>query len=640
MSSESSDAPQRGYSKSHKELESVVIRFAGDSGDGMQLTGTQFTKTSAVFGNDISTLPDYPAEIRAPIGTLAGVSGYQIHFSSYEIFTPGDQPNVLVAMNPAALKTNLMDLELGGILVVNSDAFTEENLKMAGYTTHPLRDVSIKKYRVFEIPITTLNNKALEKSTLTKREIERCKNFFALGLMYWMFDRPLDTTVKWIRDKFGKKPEIAQANEMALKGGYHYGETTEIFDVTFGVPRAKLAPGKYRHITGNEAMALGLVTAAHLAGKELYYGTYPITPASDILHELAKLKDFGVKCFQAEDEIAAIGAAIGSAFAGGMAVTGTSGPGLCLKSEALNLAVMTELPLVVINVQRGGPSTGLPTKTEQGDLLQALFGRNGESPVVVLAPAMAGDCFHIAIEAFRLAIRYMTPVIILSDGYLANGAEPWLIPDIAQLPKIEVNYFTKKEGFFPYLRDTKTLARPWAIPGTPGLEHRIGGLEKSDVTGTVSYDPHNHEKMVRLRAEKVARVADDIPDLKVTGNKEGELLILGWGETYGAITVAAENLRKMGFSVSNAHLRYLNPFPKNLKTILQNFKKVLVPELNLGQLALLLRGKFLKDIITFSKVQGKPFMVQEIVSEALKYITATQLSPRPVLREEKMATSP
>lgn len=607
--------------KQRKELTDVVIRFVGDSGDGMQLTGTQFTKTSAVLGNDISTLPDYPAEIRAPAGSLAGVSGYQIHFSSHEIYTPGDAPGVLVAMNPAALKTNLGDIEKGGIVVVNSDAFTDENLKLAGYSSHPLQDGSLNSFRVYQVPITMMTTKALEATGLSKKEVERSKNFFALGLVYWMFDRPIDVTLKWIEEKFSKRPEIGEANRKALLAGYHYGETTEIFDVHYHIGPARLKAGKYRHMTGNEATALGLVTAAEKAGTPLFYASYPITPASDILHELSKLKTFGIKCFQAEDEIAAMGAAIGAAFAGGLAVTGTSGPGLCLKSEAINLAVMTELPVVILDVQRGGPSTGLPTKTEQGDLLQALFGRNGESPVPVIAPATPGDCFHMAYEAFRLAVKYMTPVIFLSDGYLANGAEPWLIPDLNQLKPIEVKYWTEKEGFFPYLRDKQTLARPWAIPGTPGLEHRIGGLEKAEIRGNVSYDPLNHERMVHLRAEKVARIAEDIPDLTVHGDLSGELLIVGWGETFGAITVAVDRLRAMGYSVSSTHFRYLNPFPKNTGDILKRFEKVLIPELNLGQLALLLRGRYLVDCQSLTKVQGKPFAIQEIVTGALKLVS-------------------
>jgi len=609
-----------GKGKKRVELSHAVVRFAGDSGDGMQLTGTQFTKTSAVLGNDISTFPDFPAEIRAPAGSLAGVSGYQVHFSQNEIYTPGDAPNILVAMNPAALKANIRDIEKSGVVIVNSDAFTEENLKLAAYKDNPLKDGSLASYRVFEIPVTTLTHKSLESLGLTKKEMDRCKNFFCLGLMYWMFDRPMDTSVKWIQQKFGKKPQVAAANEAAMKAGYNYGDTAEIFDVNYHVAPAQLPKGEYRHITGNEATALGLVAASQLAGKPLFYGSYPITPASDILHELSKLKNFGIKCFQAEDEIAAMGATIGSAFAGGLAVTGTSGPGLCLKSEAINLAIMTELPMVIVNVQRGGPSTGLPTKTEQSDLLQAMFGRNGESPIPIVAPATPGDGFHMAVEAFRIALKYMTPVIYLSDGYIANGAEPWPIPDLSQLQPIKISYMTEKEGFFPYLRDQQTLARPWAIPGTPGLEHRIGGLEKADVTGNVSYDGLNHEKMVHLRAEKVQRIANDIPDLKPHGEAEGDLLFVGWGDTYGPITVAVDDLRKQGYKVGSVHLRYINPFPKNLGDVMARYKKVIIPELNMGQLALLIRAKYLVDAQSLTKVQGKPFGVQEIVSAAKDFL--------------------
>lgn len=609
-----------GHGKKRVELSHAVVRFAGDSGDGMQLTGTQFTKTSAVLGNDISTFPDYPAEIRAPAGSLAGVSGYQVHFSTNEIFTPGDSPNILVAMNPAALRANIRDIDAGGVVLVNADAFTEENLKLAGYAENPLKDGSLANYRVFEMPVTTLTHKALESLGITRKEMDRCKNFFCLGLMYWMFDRPMDTSIKWIQQKFGKKPQVAAANEAAMKAGYNYGETAEIFDIHYSVAPAQLPKGEYRHITGNEATALGLVAASQLAGKSLFYGSYPITPASDILHELSKLKNFGIKCFQAEDEISAMGATIGSAFAGGLAVTGTSGPGLCLKSEAINLAIMTELPMVIVNVQRGGPSTGLPTKTEQSDLLQAMFGRNGESPIPVVAPATPGDGFHMAIEAFRIAIKYMTPVIYLSDGYIANGAEPWPIPDLTKLEPISVNYATEKEGFFPYLRDKETLSRPWAIPGTPGLEHRIGGLEKADVTGNVSYDGLNHEKMVHLRAEKVARIAQDIPLLKPHGDPEGELLLIGWGDTFGPITVAVDELKKQGYNVGSIHLRYINPFPSNLLEVMKKYKKIIIPELNMGQLALLIRAKFLVDAESLTKVQGKPFAVQEIVKAAKNYL--------------------
>ncbi len=601
--------------KEKKDLQEVTIRFAGDSGDGMQVTGTQFTNTSAVFGNDISTLPDFPAEIRAPAGSLPGVSGFQLHFSSRDIRTPGDEPNVLVAMNPAALRVNLADLESGGILIVNSDAFSANNLKKAGYTGNPIEDGSLSGYRLFSLPITSLNANALTETTLAKKEIDRCKNFFALGILYWLYDRPMKVTLDWIDMRFKKSPEIAKANALSLKAGYYYGETTELFTTHYRVEKAKLAPGKYRNITGNEATAIGLITASQLAGRPLFYASYPITPASDILHELSKHQNFGVKSFQAEDEIAAMGAAIGASFSGYLGLTGTSGPGLCLKSEGLNLAVMTELPVVVVDVQRGGPSTGLPTKTEQADLLQAMYGRNSESPVAIVAPSTPSDCFTMAIEAWRIAIKYMTPVLYLSDGYLANGSEPWQIPIVENLPKIEVNFRTDPEGFFPYSRDEQTLARPWAIPGTPGLEHRIGGLEKQNITGNVSYDPENHDLMVRLRAEKIARIANDIPDIEVLGEREGEVLVVGWGGTYGALTAAVEECRGRNLSVSSIHLRHLNPFPKNLGDILGRFEKILIPELNLGQLALLLRAKFLVPAISFTKVKGKPFKISEIIDQ-------------------------
>ena len=603
-----------------EELDAVTIRFAGDSGDGMQLTGTQFTATSAIIGNDISTLPDFPAEIRAPAGSLPGVSGYQLNFSSHDIRTPGDEPNVLVAMNPAALKMNLKDLEPGGILVVNTDAFVESNLRKASYETNPLEDGSLSGYRVFKLPITSLTMGALEEAKLPHKQMERCKNFYALGLMYWLFDRPLEPTLKWIDQKFSKMPEVALANKLAVKAGYNYAETTEIFTTHYRVAKSDIKPGKYRNITGNEATAIGFIAASQLAGRPLYYGSYPITPASDILHELSAHKNFGVKTFQAEDEIAAIGAAIGAAFAGNLGLTGTSGPGLALKSEFIGLAVMTELPIVIIDVQRGGPSTGLPTKTEQADLLQVMFGRNSECPVAVVAPATPSDCFSMAIEAFRIAIKYMTPVVYLSDGYLGNGSEPWEIPSIESLPRIEVKFRTEKAGFYPYLRDERTLARPWAIPGTPGLEHRIGGLEKQHVTGNVNYDPDNHDFMVRLRAEKVARIAQDIPLIEVSGESEGKVLVLGWGSTHGAITTATEQLRAKGASVSSAHLRYLNPFPRNLGEVLSRFETVIVPELNLGQLALLVRARFLVDAISFSKVKGLPFKVSEIVKKINEYL--------------------
>lgn len=601
--------------KERKEVETVTIRFAGDSGDGMQLTGTQFSHTSAVFGNDISTFPDFPAEIRAPAGSLPGVSGFQVNFSSQDIRTPGDEPNVLVAMNPAALKVNLADLQPGGILIVNSDAFSEGNLKKAGYAKNPLEDGSVSGYRLFSLPISSLNANALSETKLTKKEIDRCKNFFALGLLYWLYDRPMKTTQDWIQDKFKKNPELSKANTLTLKAGYYYGETTEMFTTHYQVQKAQLKPGKYRNIMGNEATAIGCVAASVLANRPLFYASYPITPASDILHELSRHQNFGVKTMQCEDEIAAVSAAIGASFAGNLGLTGTSGPGLCLKAEAVNLALMTELPLVIIDVQRGGPSTGLPTKTEQADLLQAMYGRNSESPVAIVAPSSPADCFFMAIEAFRIAVKYMTPVILLSDGYLANGSEPWKIPSVDSLPKIDLQFRTDPEGFFPYLRNQQTLARPWAIPGTPGLEHRVGGLEKQDITGNVSYDPENHERMCKLRAEKIARIANDIPDIEVFGEREGELLVVGWGGTYGAITAAVEECHKKNVAVSSIHLRHLNPFPKNLGDILGRFEKILVPELNLGQLALLLRAKFLLPVTQFNKVKGKPFKISELIDK-------------------------
>ena len=594
------------------ELERVTIRFAGDSGDGMQLAGTQFTKTSAVVGNDISTFPDIPAEIRAPQGSLPGVSGFQVSFSSTDIFTPGDAPDVLVAMNPAALKTNLGDLQRGGILVVNEDEFTESNLKKAAYATNPLDDGSLQAYRVFRVPITKLTQRALKDSGLTPVQVDRCKNMFALGLMYWLYSRPLETSLRWIDEKFGKNEAVREANKKALKAGHAFGETTEMFAQHYHVPKAKLAPGLYRNITGNEATALGFVTASVLAGRPLFYGSYPITPASDVLHSLSRLKKFGVKTFQAEDEIAAIGAAIGASFGGALGLTGTSGPGLALKSEAIGLAVMVELPLVVIDVQRAGPSTGMPTKTEQADLLQALYGRNGESPVAVVAPISPSDCFRMAIEAWRIAIKYRTPVLFLSDGYLGMGSEPWLVPNIDDLPRIDPEFATDPETFKPYARDPETLARPWAIPGTPGLEHRIGGLEKSDITGNVSYDAANHDRMVHLRAEKIARIANDIPELEVNGDASGPLLVLGWGSTYGVITTAVQRARARGLQVSCASLRYLNPFPKNLGDVLQRFDRVLIPEINLGQLRLLIRGKYLVDAVGLNKVSGRPFTIAEV----------------------------
>jgi 2-oxoglutarate ferredoxin oxidoreductase subunit alpha len=607
-----------------QELDRVTIRFAGDSGDGMQLTGTQFTRTAAVYGNDISTLPDFPAEIRAPAGSLPGVSGFQISFSSSDIHTPGDQPDVLVAMNPAALKTNVGDLPAGGALIVNSDAFTPQNLNKAGYAANPLTDGTLKQYALFEIPISTLNERSLDGLDMTSKQKDLTKNFFALGIMFWLYGRDSEGTIRWIEEKFGKRPVVAEANTRALKAGYAFGETTEIFHTHYRVAPAKLAPGTYRNITGNEATALGMLAASKLAGRPLFYGSYPITPASDILHQLSGYKNFGVKTFQAEDEIAAIGAAIGASYGGAMGMTASSGPGIALKSEALGLAIMVELPLVVIDVQRAGPSTGMPTKTEQADLLQVMFGRNSDSPLPVVAPATPGECFDLAIEAWRLALKYVTPVVYLSDAFLATGAEPWQIPAVGDLPDISVENWTEKETFHPYDRDPVTLARKWAIPGTPGLEHRIGGLEKADISGNVSYDPDNHHRMQLLRQAKVARIADDIPPLDVLGPDRGDLLILGWGSTYGAIRSAVERLQAQGRSVAHAHMRHLNPFPANTEKVLRSYRKVLLPEVNLGQLLLLIRGQFLIDVEGYNRVRGKPFTIAEITAQAEKMLGVTE----------------
>jgi 2-oxoglutarate ferredoxin oxidoreductase subunit alpha len=604
-----------------EDVESVIIRFAGDSGDGMQLTGTQFSDTAAVFGNDISTMPDFPAEIRAPAGTLAGVSGFQVNLSSEDVLTPGDAPNVLIAMNPAALKANLGDLESSGTIIVNTDAFTSGNLKKAGYDSNPLEDNSLRSYQVHKFPISTLNRTSLEKiEGLLAKDIDRCKNFFALGLTFWIFDRPLEPSLDYIAQKFIKKPVIMKANQTALQAGYSVGHNTEAFQTRYRIRRAHLKPGVYRKITGNAAIALGLVTAAQKAGKPLFYGTYPITPASDILHNLATLKQFDVRTFQAEDEIAAMGSVIGAAFGGAFAVTGTSGPGVALKSEAINLGIMLELPMVIINVQRGGPSTGLPTKTEQSDLLQAMYGRNGESPVPVIAPATPADCFNAAIEAFRLAVRATTPVFILSDGYLGNSAQPWLIPNPDDIDPIIVEHpVAPRNGddvFKPYLRNPETLGRAWAIPGTPGLEHRMGGLAKQPESGNVSYNPQENQQMVQERAEKIARLADIIPPQFVHGPQEGDLLVVGWGSTYGAIRSAVRHLQKQGHAVSHAHIHYLNPFPKNLGDILSRFDRILVPEMNMGQLIILLRGKYgTHNFIPFSKVQGRPFTIKEVTEK-------------------------
>ncbi|MEY4046179.1 MAG: hypothetical protein RIR19_648 [Chloroflexota bacterium] len=602
------------------QLDRVTIRFAGDSGDGMQLTGTQFTKTAALFGNDVSTLPDFPAEIRAPAGSLPGVSGFQISFSSDDIHTPGDRPDVLVAMNPAALKVNLGDLVPGGGIIVNTDAFNEINLKKAGYAADPLRDGSLKGYNLFEIPMSTLVVGACEGLGLSSKQVELTKNFFALGVMFWLYERSMEGTERWIAEKFAGKEGIAEANRRALRAGYAFGETTEIFHTHYRVPPAHLPPGTYRNITGNEATALGFVVASKLAERDLFLASYPITPASDILHQLSSYKHLGVKTVQSEDEIAAIGAAVGAAYGGALGMTTTSGPGMALKAEMLGLAVMVELPLVVVDVQRAGPSTGMPTKTEQGDLLMSMFGRNSDSPIPVIAPATPAECFDMAIEAWRIALKHMTPVVYLSDAFLATGAEPWLIPQIADIPSIAVKNAPAAgpdaPKFRPYARDPETLARPWAVPGTPGLEHRIGGLEKLDELGTVSYDPDNHHRMMLLRAEKVARIARDIPKTEVYGDERGDLLILGWGSTYGSIRSAVERLRARGKRVAHAHLRYVNPLPEDLGEILSRYERVLMPELNLGQLRMLVRSKYLVDAVGFNLVRGKPFQIGEIEAKA------------------------
>jgi 2-oxoglutarate ferredoxin oxidoreductase subunit alpha len=603
-------------SQKREALESVVIRFAGDSGDGMQLTGSQFTHTTALMGNDLATFPDFPAEIRAPAGTTYGVSGFQIHFASHDIMTPGDAPDVLVAMNPAALKTNLGDLKQRGMLIVNNGAFIKSNLKKAGYEQNPLEDGSLSGYRVIDLDIQAMTIAAVEEFGLGTKDALRSKNMWTLGLVLWLFGRDCEPTVEWLRQKFAKKPEIAGANIAALKAGHAYGETAELPSGigAYEVPKAKLEPGEYRNITGNEALAWGLTAAAQLSGLKLVLGSYPITPASTVLHSLAKLKSFGVTTFQAEDEIAAVCAAVGASWGGAMGVTTTSGPGVALKAEAIGLAIMLELPLIVVDVQRGGPSTGLPTKTEQSDLLQAAYGRNGDSPLCVLAAQTPGDCFYMAIEAARIATKYMTPVMLLTDGYLANGAEPWKIPKIADLPRFDVTFPTERpEGFHPYLRDPETLARPWAIPGTPGLEHRIGGLEKNYDSGNISYDPDNHHKMTKTRAAKIAGIAKDLPEQEVAvGEETGDVLVVGWGSTYGAITQAVRRARKQGKKVSQVHLRHLVPFPRKLDTLLRSFRKVIVPEMNNGMLSKMLRSEFLVDAVGVNKIAGQPFKVSEI----------------------------
>ncbi|HBI46835.1 MAG TPA: 2-oxoglutarate ferredoxin oxidoreductase subunit alpha [Planctomycetales bacterium] len=601
-----------------QERNSVVVRLAGDSGDGIQLIGAQLTRTSVLCGDAVWTTPDFPAEIRAPAGSLAGVSGFQVQFGG-EVLTAGDRVDALVAMNPAALKTHLKDLDSGGILIVNRDAFHLAELAKAGYITDPLQDGSLRGRRLLAAPITTLNREAVadrhpgSPPLLSQREVDRCKNFFALGLVYWLFERPLEQTLDWIKDKFARNPAVLEANRRALTAGYHYGETTEAMPAAVRVTHAPLPAGRYRTVTGNEALALGLVAAARTSGLPLLYAAYPIAPASNVLHRLAELKRYGVRTFQAEDEIAAMGAAVGAAFGGGLGATATSGPGLSLKSEAIGLAVMAELPVIVIDVQRGGPSLGLPTKTEQTDLFQALYGRHGECPAAVLAAQSPADCFATVYEAVRLAVAHMTPVLVLSDGCLAVGAEPWRIPDPADLPPIPVRRPTAggDAPFQPYQRDERHV-RPWAVPGAPGLEHRIGGLEKEDGTGAVSYDPLNHERMVRTRAEKIARIADDIPELAVDGPTEGDLLVVGWGGTFGAIATAVRRAQTAGLSVAHAHFRYLNPMPRNTSDVLGRYKKVLVPELNTGQLRRLLRSEYLIDAVGLNKVQGRPFLVHEI----------------------------
>ena len=593
-------------------IEQAVIRFAGDSGDGMQITGSQFTNTVALYGNDIATFPDYPAEIRAPAGTEPGVSGFQLNFSSAEVHTPGDAIDVLIAMNPAALKVNIADLKANGILIVNSDSFKEGDLRKARLTTNPLEDHSLDKFRVFPVELQRLTRSALQHLGLDAKAMDRCKNFFALGMCYWLYNRSTEPTVRWIDDKFKKKPLLAEANKLAMKAGYSYCEATEAFQISYEIPPAQLSPGSYRNLSGNQALALGFVTAARKSGLRLFLGSYPITPASDILHELSQYKNFDVLTFQAEDEIAAITSSIGASYAGALALTTTSGPGMALKTEALGLAVMTELPLVICDIQRGGPSTGLPTKTEQADLLQAMFGRNSEAPIPVLAPSTPGDCFWIAVEACRIALKYMVPVIILSDGYLANGAEPWRIPKEEEIPEIPVKFATDPEGFMPYKRNPETLARPWAVPGTKGLEHRIGGLEKQDVSGNINYEPLNHENMVRIRAAKIDAIVQDITNVLPAGDPEGDLLIVSWGSTYGAITQSVKSQRAKGRKIGHLHLRNLNPLPANVGDVLKRYKKVLIAELNMGQLRWMLRAKYLVDAAGLNKIQGRPFKQAEL----------------------------
>jgi len=620
--------------KQVQQRDRVIIRFAGDSGDGMQLAGDRFTQETASFGNDLSTLPNFPAEIRAPAGTLPGVSSFQLHFADHDILTPGDAPDVLVAMNPAALKANIGDLPRGADIIANTDEFTKRNLAKVGYPENPLEDGSLSAYQLHALPITSVTVKALESFEVSRKEAERAKNMFALGLLSWLYNRPVEGTMKFLESKFAAKPQIMQANKAAFRAGWNYGETTEAFSVQYEVKPATLAPGTYRNITGNGALSYGLVAASRRSGLPLFLGSYPITPASDILHELSRHKRFGVRTFQAEDEIGGVGAALGAAFGGALGVTTTSGPGMCLKAETIGLAVSVELPLIVCDIQRAGPSTGMPTKTEQADLLMALYGRNGESPVAVVAPATPSDCFDIAIEAVRIAVKYRTPVIILSDGYLANGSEPWRIPQVADLPKLRDEFSfsspaewrgssgADKPQFLPFQRDPRTLARPWAIPGMPGLEHRIGGIEKADVSGTISYDPDNHDRMVRLRQAKIDGIAADIDPLEVDDpDGDARVLVLGWGSTFGSIGAAVRRVRLAGGSIAQAHLRHLSPFPANIGEVLRAYDKVLIPEINLGQLALVLRGRFLVDVISYNRVRGLPFraaelagVIQEVIS--------------------------
>lgn len=606
--------------KPTQERESVVIRFAGDSGDGMQLTGTRFTSESVLAGNDVGTLPDFPAEIRAPTGTLYGVSAFQINFSNKNVYTPGDDLDALVCMNPAALKTNLGDLKQNGILIVDPSEFSSANLRKAEYDANPLEDNSLDKYQVYQVEVTKMTTLALKDTGLPNRSVMRSRNFFALGVVSWLYNRPIEPTLEWIEQRFGKNRAVAEANTLAIKGGYNLGENTDMFASSYEIKPARIDPGTYRNITGNSATALGFVVAAQKAGLPLFLGSYPITPASDVLHELAEYKNYNVTTFQAEDEIAGVGSALGAAFGGALAITTTSGPGMNLKAETLGLAASVELPMVVTNIQRAGPSTGMPTKPEQTDLLQALYGRHGETPLPVIAASTPADCFYAAFEAARIAITYMTPVILLTDGFLANASEPWLLPTVADLPNIEVEFRTDPQGFFPYLRDERTLARPWVKPGTPGLEHRIGGIEKDYLTGNISYAPANHEQMVRVRHQKVTRITQEIPPTKVHGPEQGKLLVLGWGSTYGAIAAAVEDAQAQGHAVAHAHLRHLNPLPADLGDVLGRYDKVLVPEMNMGQLLKLVRAEYLIDAVGLNKIQGRPFKVSEVATRIARLL--------------------